>query len=64
MIRPMRAVALDLSLTATGIAVTHDSVGEPRLSCRTVTPRRYPTPNLIDHRRMKETIDAVIAAVR
>jgi crossover junction endodeoxyribonuclease RuvC len=64
MIRPLRVAGLDFSLNGTGIAVTHDSVGEPRLSCRTVTPRKYPSANLIDHRRMKETADAVIAAVQ
>lgn len=61
--RPMRVVALDLSLTATGIAVTHDQVGEPRLSCRTVTPRKRPTLNIIDHARMHELFQAVAAAV-
>lgn len=63
MTRPLRVVALDLSLTSTGIAVTHDQVGEPRLSCRTVTPRRRPTPTLIDHVRLHETFQAVAAAV-
>lgn len=63
MIRPLRLVALDLSLTATGIAVTHDQVGEPRLSCRTVTPRRYPTENIIDHQRLHKTFEAIAAAV-
>jgi len=61
---PLRVVALDLSLTATGIATTHDSAGEPRLACRTVTPRKYPSATQIDHRRLKETIDAVTGAVR
>lgn len=60
---PLRVVALDLSLTATGIAVTHDQVGEPRLSCRTVTPRRRPTATVIDHQRLHETFQAVAAAV-
>jgi crossover junction endodeoxyribonuclease RuvC len=64
MIRPLRAVALDLSLTATGIAVTHDQVGEPRLSCRTVTPRKRPSDTVIDHVRLHETICAVQAAVK
>jgi crossover junction endodeoxyribonuclease RuvC len=64
MIRPLRAVALDLSLTATGIAVTHDSAGEPRLSCLTVTPRKRPSETVIDHQRLHETICAVQAAVK
>lgn len=63
MIRPLRVVALDLSLTATGIAVTHDQAGEPRLSCRTVSPRRRPTANVIDHQRLHETFAAIAAAV-
>lgn len=61
--RPLRITALDLSLTATGIAVTHDQVGEPRLSCRTVTPRRRPTLNVIDHARLHELFQAVAAAL-
>lgn len=64
MIRPLRVVALDLSLTATGIAVTHDQVGEPRLSCRTVTPRRRPTQTRIDHQRLHETIGSIMATVQ
>lgn len=64
MIRPMRVVALDLSLTATGIAVTHDQLGEPRLSCRTVTPRKRKSPNRIDHERLQELFGAVAAAVK
>jgi crossover junction endodeoxyribonuclease RuvC len=62
-IRPLRAVALDLSLNATGIAVTHDQVGEPRLSCRTVTPRKRPSATAIDHRRLHETFASIAAAV-
>lgn len=64
MIQPLRIVALDLSLTATGIAVTHDQVGEPRLSCRTVSPRRRPSRTAIDHVRLHETFAAIAAAVR
>lgn len=60
----LRLVALDLSLTATGIAVTHDQVGEPRLSCRTVTPRRRPTATAIDHVRLHETFAAIAAAIK
>lgn len=64
MSRPLRVVALDLSLTATGIAVTHDQVGEPRLSCRTVSPRRRPSATAIDHVRLHETFGAIAAAVK
>jgi crossover junction endodeoxyribonuclease RuvC len=63
MIVPLRIVALDLSLTATGIAVTHTQAGEPRLSCRTVSPRRRPTATAIDHERLHETFAAIAAAV-
>lgn len=64
MIRPLRVAALDLSLTATGIAVTHDQVGEPRLACRTITPRRRPSRTAIDHVRLHETFEAIAAAVK
>lgn len=64
MIRPLRVVALDLSLTATGIAVTHDQAGKSRLSCRTVSPRRRPSDTAIDHERLHETFAAIAAAVR
>lgn len=63
MTAPLRIVALDLSLRATGIAVTHDSKGEPRLACRTVTPRKYPTDTAIDHQRLHETFRAIETAV-
>lgn len=63
MSRPLRVAALDLSLTGTGIAVTHDQVGEPRLACRTVSPRRRPTDNIIDHQRLHETFQAVAATL-
>ena len=62
--RPLRIVAFDLSLTGTGIAATHDSLGEPRLACRTVAPRKYPSTTRMDHRRAHETIAAVIVAVQ
>jgi crossover junction endodeoxyribonuclease RuvC len=63
MSRPLRIVALDLSLTATGIAVTHDAAGEPRLSCRTVVTRKRPTETAIDHARLHETFAAVSSAM-
>lgn len=61
---PLRIVALDLSLRATGLAATHDGTGEARLSCRTVAPPKYPSATQMNHRRVKDTIDAVIGAVR
>jgi crossover junction endodeoxyribonuclease RuvC len=62
--RPLRVVALDLSLRATGLAVTHDQLGEPRLSCRTITPPKSPNPaNVIDHPRLHQTFSAIAAAV-
>jgi crossover junction endodeoxyribonuclease RuvC len=42
MIRPLRAVALDLSTAATAIASTHTSTGEPRLSVRTIDTAKRP----------------------
>lgn len=62
--RPLRLVALDLGLAHAGIAVTHDQVGEPRLSCRTVSPRKRPSPTVMDHQRAKEIIDSIIVALR
>jgi crossover junction endodeoxyribonuclease RuvC len=41
-IRPLRAVALDLSTAATAIASTHASTGEPRLSVRTIDTAKRP----------------------
>lgn len=64
MIRPLRVIGLDLSLAATGIAVTHDQVGEPRLSCRTITPRKRTSSTRIDHERLHETFGAIAAAVQ
>lgn len=64
MTRPLRVVALDLGLANAGIAVTHDQVGEPRLACRTVSPRKRPSTTLIDHERLHEIIAAIQAAVR
>lgn len=61
----MRVVALDLGIANVGIAVTHDQAGQPRLSCRTVTPRRRdPRPNAMDHERVHETVAAVLAAMK
>jgi crossover junction endodeoxyribonuclease RuvC len=63
--RPLRIVALDLSLTGTGIAVTHDSVQQPRLACRTVSPlKRDRRPTIIDHERLHEVFGAVATAVQ
>lgn len=62
MIRPLRVIALDLSLAATGLATTHDQLGEPRLSCRTITPRKRKSRTRIDHERLHETFLALAAA--
>jgi crossover junction endodeoxyribonuclease RuvC len=64
MVTPLKVVALDLGLANAGIAVTHDQVGQPRLSCRTISPRKRPSPTVMDHARAKEIIDAVLAAVK
>jgi crossover junction endodeoxyribonuclease RuvC len=61
-IRPLRVVTLDLSIRATGLAVTHDQVGEPRLACRTITPRKRNSRTRIDHERLHETFQAIAAA--
>lgn len=63
MTRSLRIIGLDLSLTATGIAVSHDQLGTPWPSCRTVSPRRRPSPNIIDHARLQETFLAIAAAL-
>ncbi len=64
MMRPLRLIALDLSLTGTGIAATHSSTGEPRLWCTTIAPRRSPSETTIDHARLHTIITAVMNAVR
>lgn len=64
MMRPLRLVALDLSLTGTGIAATHASTGEPRLWCTTIAPRRCPSETTIDHARLHAIITAIMSAVR
>lgn len=56
MIRPMRAVALDLSTAATAIASTHDSTGLPRLAVYTVPDT--------DQRPLHTQIDRIDMAVR
>ena len=57
--RPLRIIALDLSLTGTGIAATHTRLGEPRLWCTTVAPRRRPSETAIDHGRLHEIITRI-----
>lgn len=64
MIRPLRVVAIDLGIANIGIAATHDQVGEPRLACRTITPRpRDRRPTVMDHERIHETVAAIMATV-
>lgn len=61
----LRVLALDLSLRATGIAVTHASDGSARLSCRTIeTTRSANSPTLTDHRRLHQIFYEVCRAVR
>lgn len=62
MIRPLRLLAVDMGIANAGLATTHDQLGGPRLSCRTITPRKRPSATLMDHWRAKETIDAIVAA--
>ena len=61
----VRALALDLSLAATGLARTHASNGEPRLSVTTLTPPRNSTrPTLMDHRRVHTVFGEVAKAAK
>lgn len=61
----IRALALDLSLAATGLARTHASTGEPRLSCTTLTvPRNSTRPTLMDHRRVHGVFGEVARAAK
>ncbi|GIF08704.1 crossover junction endodeoxyribonuclease RuvC [Actinoplanes siamensis] len=64
MIRPLKVIGLDLSLTGTGIAATHTGQGEPRLWCSTRTPARRPTLTKIDHHRLHEAVSLVMGAAR
>ncbi len=63
----IRALALDLSLAATGLARTHTSTGEPRLSTTTIVTHRSPAkarPNLMDHVRAQHIIGEVVKACK
>jgi crossover junction endodeoxyribonuclease RuvC len=64
MMRPLRVIGLDLSLTGTGIAATHTGDGEPRLWCSTRTPVRRPTLTRIDHHRLHEAVSLIMGAAR
>lgn len=59
----LRVVAMDLSLTASGVAATHDHHGEPRILARTVHTRRYVDKG-VDHRRIHDILVDLGAAVR
>lgn len=62
---PPRMVALDLSLTATGIAWTCDHHGRASIGARTVhTARTAHGVNDIDHRRLNVVLADVAAAVK
>lgn len=57
----LKVAAFDLSLSATGIACTHDSKGEPRLFARTLpTAKTNDRANTMDHKR----VHRIFAAVR
>ena len=64
----MKAIGLDLSLSATGVASTHASTGEPWLSTHTIyTDRSATRANIIDHARLKliyRPILSLVLAVR
>lgn len=53
-----RLLALDLSLTSTGVASTHDDLGRPRLGCATIRPRTD------GHQRLQDICTGVAAALR
>lgn len=60
----LRFVALDLSLSATGVAWTHNHYGEPRIGCRTVhTARTRHGVTDIDHQRLHTILTDISAAV-
>lgn len=60
----LRVIALDLSLTSTGIAATHASTGDPGLYCVTPpSPRSAKSPNVIDHGRLHTIFQAIKHAV-
>lgn len=59
----LRVCAFDLSLTASGVAATHDHHGEPGLLARTVHTRRYVAEGT-DHRRIHDILVDLGAAVR
>jgi crossover junction endodeoxyribonuclease RuvC len=54
----LRLLALDLSLSATGLASTYTHRGEPALNATTIHTRRY-APEGIDHRRIHAVYTAV-----
>lgn len=56
---PLRMIGLDLSLTGTGIAHTHDHNGKPAIGCRTVH-----TGGRRGHDRIQDILVDVAAAAR
>jgi crossover junction endodeoxyribonuclease RuvC len=64
MIRPLRAIGLDLSLAKTGLAATHSSTGEPRLFTETIhVDRSAKLANIIDHARLRQIYHRIFKAV-
>jgi crossover junction endodeoxyribonuclease RuvC len=62
----IRALGLDLSLAATGLARTHTSTGEARLSTGAITAVRSPAGlrrNLMDHGRVGYLLGEIIRAI-
>lgn len=60
----LRLVALDLSLTATGAAWTHDHHGQARVGCHTIqTGRTRHGTTDIDHKRLHTILTDVAARV-
>lgn len=61
----IKALALDLSLSASGIARTHASNGERRLSCYSLPTSRTPgKATVMDHRRVHRVLGEVVKAVK
>ncbi len=63
----LRAAGFDFSLAASGLARTHASDGERRLSASTLATSRSPDrlrPNLMDHIRVSRILDEAIRVVK
>lgn len=65
MVKPLRVLGLDLSLASTGLARTHGSDGQPRLSTTAITTQRTPGHRAgIDHPRLHKIFGAISMAAQ